>query len=176
MNTTAMPNGAQRAELVASWRDQARREEEAIDRLLRGLEKVRRLLLSETLAAIDEVQAVQSELESLPRELSGQRTRWQNGVASALGMPPGDVLVRTFAERIAGPERNEILADRARLARRAAQAADLGTSIRLLLRTRLDMLQRFFCDVTGVDNAPSRYGRAGRSVAPSYGSILERRG
>ena len=167
---------AQRAELIASWRLQARREDEALGRLHEGLEKVRQLLLVGTVAAVDEAQCLQQSLESLPRDLGQHRARWLEQVAAAFAIPREAVQVRTFADRIAGPERNEILADRDRLRSRAIQVATLGRTVRLCLRTRLDMLRNFFIAVTGVDNTPNRYGRAGRSVAPSYGSILERRG
>jgi hypothetical protein len=176
MDTTPMLSEAQRAELIASWRRQVQHENEALGRLLDNLEKVRQLLLVGTVAAVDEAQVLQRALESLPGELERNRARWLDTVAVALAMPREAVRVRTFAERIAGPERNEILVDRQRLRDRATQVAALGRTVRICLRTRLDMLRRFFIAVTGVDTTPNRYGRAGRSVAPSYGSILERRG
>jgi hypothetical protein len=176
MKTIAMLTEAQRAELIASWRQQAQREDEALGRLHDGLEKVRQLLLVGTLAAVDEAQILQRSLEPVPRELERHRARWLGTVAAALAMPPEAVRVRLFADRIAGPERNEILADRDRLRSRANQVAALGRTVRTCLRTRLDMLRHFFIAVTGIDTTPNRYGPAGRSVAPSYGPILERRG
>jgi hypothetical protein len=176
MDTISMLTVAQRTELLASWRQQVQREEDALGRLLDGLEKVRGLLLVGTIAAVDEAQALQRTLESLPRELDRHRGGWIDKAAVVLAVPRETVRIRTFADRIGGPERSEILADRDRLRARATQVVKLGKTVRMSLRTRLDMLRRFFIAVTGVDTTPSRYGRAGRSVAPSYGSILERRG
>jgi hypothetical protein len=176
MNNTAKLTEAQRADLIASWRQLVQREEEALGRLLEGLEKVRLLLLVGTVAAVDEAQTLQRKLESLPRELDRQRAGWIDKVAAVLVLPREAVQARSFAERIGGPERSEILADRDRLRTRATRLANLGKGIRISLRSRLEMLRRFFLALTGVDAMPNRYGRAGRSVAPTYGSILERRG
>jgi hypothetical protein len=176
MDMTPMLTEAQRTELLASWRQQVEREEDALGRLLDGLEKVRQLLLVGTVAAVDEAQSLQRSLESLPRELDRHRGRWIDRAAAVLAVPRETVRVRTFADRIGGPERRAILADRDRLRNQAMQVVKLGKTVRMSLRVRLDMLRRFFLAVTGVDTAPNRYGRAGRSVAPSYGSILERRG
>jgi hypothetical protein len=176
MSTPAMLTEPRRAELVASWRRQAQREEEMLGRLHEGLERVRRLLLAGTVAAVDEAQEIQRDLESLLGELDGYRSEWLDAVALPLGIRRTEMRVSLFAERIGGPERVEILAERDRLRARAQRLSTLGPDVRMLLRTRLDMLQRFFCDVTGVERTPPRYGRAGRTVAPSYGSILERRG
>jgi hypothetical protein len=176
MDKTAMLTEAQRAELIASWRQQAQREDDALGRLHDGLEKVRRLLLVGTVAAVDEAQVLQRSLEALPRQLDQHRARWIDKVAAAFATPREAVRVRIFAERIGGSERSEILADRDRLRTRALQVTALSRTVRMSLRTRLDMVRRFFIAVTGVDTQPNRYGRAGRSVAPSYRSILERRG
>jgi hypothetical protein len=176
MNTTAMLTESQRDELIASWRLQAQREEEMLGRLHEGLTNVRRLLLAGTVEAVDEAQEVQRDLESILGELDRYRTEWLDSVAAPLKIRRTEMRVTLFADRIGEPDRREILAERDRLRLRAQRVAIQGRDVRMLLRTRLDMLQRFFCDVTGVDNTPRRYGRAGRTVAPSYGSILERRG
>jgi hypothetical protein len=128
------------------------------------------------MAGLSVVLRLQEELARHNGDMRCQRQRWRNQVGAWLGMPSQNVTLAAVAAVLSGPSQRTLLGARDRLRKQVQEVLWLNGTNAFLVRAYLDVLQRFFLDLTGTGEASGRYGREGACPPPAYGSLLHVKG
>jgi transposase InsO family protein len=119
---------------------------------------------------------LQDELARHNGDMRCQRQRWRNQVGAWLGIPSENVTLSSVASVLSGPAQRTLLDMRDRLRRQVQEVLRLNGANAFMVRAYLDVLQRFFLDLTGTGEASGRYAREGACPPPAYGSLLQVKG
>jgi|SRR5579875_769208 hypothetical protein len=162
------------ASILALCDDHLTREEVLLAELLFSLRQVRDAFFQRNLDVLPTLRMQQQQLAQKAIEMASARDRFCAALADLLGVSMQEATLRTAAQALPPPARDQLLQRRAQLAAMVREVDQLCQHNAALLGYARGFFACLFAGRTGAD-VSERYDRQGERHNGTYGPLLEAR-